>query len=54
MAIDRALREDARGTAGTEYMHDSRVPLERVDFSRRDPKRQPDLFGSECEGMCGV
>jgi len=38
----------------TPYLHHSLVPLDQVDFSRRDPGRQPDLFGNECEGMCGV
>jgi hypothetical protein len=33
------------------YLHDSRQPLVQVDFS---PNRdQPNLFGNECEGVCG-
>jgi hypothetical protein len=38
---------------GVPYFHASRVPLDRVDFSSRADK-QPDLFGNECEGMCGI
>jgi hypothetical protein len=38
----------------TPYLHRSLVTLDKVDFSRNDPARQPDLFGNECEGMCGV
>ena len=34
------------------YLHKSRVPLSEVDF---DPDTdQIDMFGNECEGMCGV
>ena len=34
------------------YLHRSRVPLDQVDF---DPdKDQVDMFGNECEGLCGV
>jgi 3'-phosphoadenosine 5'-phosphosulfate sulfotransferase (PAPS reductase)/FAD synthetase len=52
---DRQLRTGhARGMRGVEFMHSQRVPLDEVDFSRIDPDRQPDLFGNECEGMCGV
>ena len=35
---------------GVPYLHNSRVPLDQVDFS----KTEPDLFQNECEGMCGV
>lgn len=35
------------------FLHPSRVPLSQVDFC--DPKiKQPELWGNECEGMCGV
>jgi hypothetical protein len=50
---DRELRQgDARGMRGLEFMHRSRLPLDQVDFSVDD--RQLDLFGNECEGMCGL
>lgn len=53
IAADRQLRlGDARGMRGIEYMHRSCVPLDEVDLSVDD--RQLDLFGNECEGMCGV
>lgn len=45
---DRLLRPTG------EFMHAQRVPLDQVDFSRLDRDRQPDLFGNECDGMCGV
>ncbi len=35
------------------FVHRSLKPLSEVDFS--DPRANlPDLFGNECEGMCGV
>lgn len=54
VAVDRALREgDARGMRGQEFMHASCRPLGEADLSP-SARRQPDLFGNECEGMCGV
>jgi len=50
--VDRALRlGDARAMNGTEFMHEDRIPLDEVKF---DNEKQPDLFGNECLGMCGV
>lgn len=51
--LDRHLRlGDACGMRAVEYMHRSRVPLTKADFGEDD--RQLNLFGNECEGMCGV
>jgi hypothetical protein len=36
---------------GTPYLHSSRVPLDSVQFT---DDRQPDMFGNECAGVCGV
>ena len=36
------------------FLHDSRVPLDQVDFRTDGEKGQMSLFGNECEGMCGV
>ena len=50
---DAILRTgNARGIRGAEFMHASCVPLDQVDFSI--DARQPDLFGNECLGVCGV
>jgi hypothetical protein len=50
---DRELRlGDARGMRGVEFMHRSRQPLDEVDLSVDDS--QLDLFGNECEGLCGI
>lgn len=60
--VDRLLREPGLHfhLRGEAYLHASRQPLEFVEFdkliARRAAKReppQPNLFGNECEGMCG-
>jgi hypothetical protein len=56
LGLDAAIRQNrARGIRGEQYLHDSLVPLADVDLDADlpDPK-QADLFGNECEGMCGV
>jgi hypothetical protein len=41
------------GMKGDLFIHRKRVPLREADLS--DPhQNQIDLFGNECEGMCGV
>ncbi len=37
---------------GEVYLHHSRVPLAQADLSAM--ASGPDLFGHECEGVCGV
>ena len=52
---DRALRlGNAGGIRAIEFMHPQRVPLDEADLNADIDLRQPDLFGNECEGMCGV
>lgn len=36
---------------GIPFLHDSRTPLETVEFSAG---KNAEMFGNECEGMCGV
>ena len=38
-------------TRGELFLHSARIPLDQVFFEK---DRQLDLFGNECEGMCGV
>ena len=47
-AVDEKMRETKPG----EYMHWSRVPLKLADLG--DDPRQIDLFGGECDGICGT
>jgi hypothetical protein len=37
---------------GTPYLHASLVPLDEAVIDDDDPN-QPDMFGNECEGLCG-
>jgi hypothetical protein len=39
--------------ATAAFLHKSGVPLDQADFTDGDPN-QLDMFGNECEGMCGV
>lgn len=56
--IDEALRSrDFIRIAGEAYLHSSLVPLRDVvlNATPRPAKWfQPDMWGNECEGMCGV
>jgi hypothetical protein len=54
VAFDAAIRQGARGMNGTVYLHRSRKPLDQVDLSTWAERGQADLFGEECEGMCGT
>ncbi|CAB4136053.1 hypothetical protein UFOVP917_33 [uncultured Caudovirales phage] len=36
------------------WLHRSCVPLEQVDLSTETDAGQLDMFGNECEGLCGV
>ncbi len=49
IAVDEAVRNGLRRTHGPLYLHRSLRPLAEIDFDA-----EPDLFGEECEGMCGV
>ena len=43
-----------RLAARGEYMHRALVPIDQVDLSTAEDRGQLNLFGNECEGMCGV
>jgi hypothetical protein len=56
VAVDKVIRTggNLRGVKAEQFMHRSLKPLDEVDLSTWAEKGQPDLFGEECEGMCGV
>jgi hypothetical protein len=54
VAFDAAIRDGPPGQRGKVYLHRSRQPLDQVDLSTWEERGQSDLFGEECEGMCGV
>jgi hypothetical protein len=39
---------------GTPYLHTTCVPLAEVKFANVKSHSQVDMFGNECEGLCGV
>jgi len=41
-------------TKGVPYLHRSLLPIDQADFSGPTEHGQVELFGDECEGMCGV
>jgi len=53
VAFDVQIRDmTMSGLENKAYLHRSLKPLDEVDFD--DWKGQLDLFGEECEGVCGV
>lgn len=54
VAIDKAIRSGGVLLRGTPFLHSSMVPLDEVDLSTAEDYGQQDMFGNECEGMCGV
>lgn len=54
IAFDARIREVAAETImlGTPFLHRSCKPLGEVDLDTPSP--QLDMFGNECEGVCGV
>jgi hypothetical protein len=51
--FDAAIRK-AGGMRGDTYLHRSCKPLGDIDFAAIMDTGSADLFGNECEGMCGV
>ena len=52
--VDRAIRSGLRGIRGEVFLHRSAIPLDEADLSTEADRGQLDLFGNDCEGMCGV
>lgn len=49
---DAARRQNA--LKGIPYLHGSCQPLDTIDFQDRASHGQLEMFGNECEGLCGV
>ena len=54
--IDEAIRPGIAKQRNKEqwYLHRQRIPLADVDMRTKQEAGQADMFGNECEGMCGV
>lgn len=51
---DEGIRRSAGGKISSElFFHPSCKPLKEIAFTEEETG-QPDIFGDECEGMCGV
>lgn len=50
--LQTVLAEHDEVTKGVPFLWPGLTPLDQTDFE--DAPGQPDLFGNECEGMCGV
>lgn len=57
VAFDYAFRatkkQTVMHTTMEVFLHNSCVALDQIDFNPKDDGQQ-DMFGNECEGMCGV
>lgn len=51
--VDHAIRKSQR-LDGEAFLHRSFQPLDMVDLRTEQEKGQLDLWGNECEGMCGL
>jgi hypothetical protein len=53
--VDQAVRAiPHRGRMLEGYLHQDLKPIDQVDLSTAAERGQADLFGNECEGMCGL
>lgn len=50
----QAVKRISDNLNGVPYLHASLKPLGEVDFSTEEDRGQLNMFGNECEGMCGV
>ena len=50
----QAVKAKTENMRGVPYLHSSLVALRDVDLSTEEERGQGDMFGNECEGMCGV
>ena len=52
VAFDYAIRDKKEGIKN--YLHSSFIPLDQVNFKKKQEIYQGSLFDDECEGMCGI
>ena len=52
--IDRMIKGGVKGYKEELFMHNSRVPLEEVDFRTLEDMGKINMFENECAGICGV
>ena len=52
VAFDYAIRDKKDGIKN--YLHSSFIPLDQVNFKKKQEIYQGSLFDDECEGICGI
>lgn len=52
--FDKAIRKGLSGVLNDAYLHRSLVPLDEADLGDVEGQMELDLWGNECEGMCGM
>lgn len=50
----QAVKRTTDNMRGVPFLHGSLVPLDQANIEDSKDIRQMDLFGNECEGLCGV
>jgi hypothetical protein len=50
----QAVKAKTDNMSGIPFLHQSLIPLEKVDLTTEQERGQGDLFTNECEGACGV
>lgn len=52
--FDKQIRNITRKEDEEIFTHRSCLPLDQVNFDKKDSSKQLDMFNMECEGLCGV
>ena len=52
--FDKKIRNITRKDDEEIFTHRSCLPLDQVEFNKKEKSKQIDMFNDECEGMCGV
>ena len=52
--FDKQVRNITRKKDEEIFVHKSCLPLDEVEFDKKEDDRQLNMFNNECEGMCGV
>jgi len=52
--FDKKIRTGSRNIRDKLYLHRKCIPLDEVEFNKKETDKQLDMFNNECEGMCGV
>jgi hypothetical protein len=53
VAFDKKIRLGSRSIKDKVYLHRKCIPLDEVDFDKKETDKQLDMFNNECTGMCG-